>query len=435
MPKTKPADVTADSGLPALLFEVQETTLPNGLKVRLMPNRAAPVVSLFLFYRVGSRNERPGITGISHLFEHMMFNGAKKYGPKEFDSTLESHGGRSNAYTTPDLTVYHEEFASEALEKVLDLESDRMRSLTINDKSLRAEREVVKEERRVRVDNEIIGLLDEELGALVWKAHPYRWPVIGWMGDIDAINRHDCEQYFKTYYAPNNATLFLVGDFDKAKALALIRKYFGTIKKGPTIPTVINSEPEQKGERRAVVRHPAQAPAVLIGYRGPSAKEEDTLALDIIQYALSVGESSRLVKSLVYREQLAVSVSFDWGWRVDPGLVQIYLELKPDSDPQKVEKALYAELQRVGEGGLTEPELQKAKNNLKAHLLRELATNSGRANAYGNYEMMLGSWRDGLMLASRYKTIDAKKVQEVARRTFRPELRSVVTLHPEGERP
>ena len=166
-----------------------EATLPNGLKVRLLSNRAAPIASVYTFFKVGSRNERPGITGISHLFEHMMFNGAKRYGPKQFDRVLESHGGRSNAYTSHDMTVYHEEVAAEALEVVFDLESDRMASLAIGDSSLESEREVVKEERRLRVDNEPTGSLDEELGALMWKAHPYHWPVIGWMGDIENISR------------------------------------------------------------------------------------------------------------------------------------------------------------------------------------------------------------------------------------------------------
>jgi len=211
MPKTQRAAATRTKSpdvdpVLASLLKVKETTLKNGLKVRLLPDRSAPVVSLYLFYKVGARNERPGITGISHLFEHMMFNGAKKYGPKQFDRVLESRGGRSNAYTSNDLTVYHEDFAADALATVLDLESDRMRSLTISDASLASEREVVKEERRLRVDNDIVGLMDEELNPLVYRAHPYRWPVIGWMADIENITREDCEAYFRTYYAPTTRT-------------------------------------------------------------------------------------------------------------------------------------------------------------------------------------------------------------------------------------
>lgn len=431
--KTRNAQPSMTAGSPALsLFEVQEATLKNGLKIRLMPNRTAPIISLYTFFKVGSRNERPGITGISHLFEHMMFNGAKKYGPKEFDRTLESHGGHSNAYTSNDLTVYYEDFAAEALEKVLDLESDRMRSLTISDKTLASERQVVMEERRVRVDNEIPGMMDEELSTLVYKAHPYRWPVIGWMGDIENISRQDCQDYFRTFYAPNNATLYLVGDFDPKKALALIKKYYGDIKSGPAALPVIDSEPEQKGERRAVIHHPAQAPSVMIGYRGPPAKEADTLVLDVIQYALTVGEGSRLNKELVYGQQLAASVAMDWSWRIDPGTLLFYLELKPDSDPRKVEDALYAELEKIAKDGISARELQKAKNNLNAHFLRGLATNNGRANAFGTYELLLGSWKDGLGLVHRYEAITNEQVKAAAAKYFAPTRRSVVTLVPEG---
>jgi predicted Zn-dependent peptidase len=204
--KSKPAakktpQYTLPPALEALAASVIEAKLPNGLQVRLLPSDAVPTCSFYTFFRVGARNERPGITGISHLFEHMMFNGAKKYGPGQFDRVLESNGGTSNAYTSNDLTVYYEDFMSEALEKVIDLESDRMRSLQVTPKMLESERKVVMEERRLRVDNEIGGLMDEELSSLVWKAHPYRWPVIGWMKDIENIRREDCLEYFQTFYA------------------------------------------------------------------------------------------------------------------------------------------------------------------------------------------------------------------------------------------
>jgi predicted Zn-dependent peptidase len=208
------------------------------------------VASLYTFFQVGSRNERPGITGISHLFEHMMFNGAAKYGPKEFDEVLESSGGRSNAYTTHDVTVYYEDFAADALDTVLDLESDRMRSLTIDDRSLTREREVVKEERRLRVENEPAGLMDEALHALVYQAHPYRWPVIGYMGDIEAIGRRDCEDYFRTFYArAMRCSGWRATDPDSA--LKRIRKAYGDIRRGPPVPDVVRTEPDQRGERGA----------------------------------------------------------------------------------------------------------------------------------------------------------------------------------------
>src|SRR5512142_3197642 len=212
---------------------VRARELPNGLRVRILPERSTPTVSYYTFFQVGSRNERLGITGISHLFEHMMFNGAARYGPKEFDRVLEARGGHSNAYTSNDVTAYYEDFAADALETVVDLESDRMRSLRLTAEPLEQEREVVKEERRLRTENSIFGLMEEQLEALVFLAHPYRWPVIGWMEDIQRITREDCQAFFRTYYAPSNAAVYAVGDLDADAAIALIERYYRDIPSGP----------------------------------------------------------------------------------------------------------------------------------------------------------------------------------------------------------
>ena len=429
-PRSRPAPVKLQPALEAIADSVIEASLPNGLKIRLVPNSSVPTCSYYTFFKVGARNERPGITGISHLFEHMMFNGAKKYGPGMFDKVLESNGGSSNAYTSNDLTVYYEDFMAEALETVIDLESDRMKSLAVTPKMLKSERQVVIEERRLRVDNEIAGMMDEELGALVYKAHPYRWPVIGWMGDIENIKREDCLEYFRTYYAPNNATVYIAGDFDPKQALALIKKYYGAIKAGPGTPPVLDAEPEQKGERRAEVHHPAQAHSLMIAWRGPKGDDRDTFVLDVVQYALSVGQSSRLTRRLVFDLEVAVGVSVDWTWRFDPGTFTVGLELKPGGTPAEAENALYAELERLGKDGLEARELEKAKNNLAATLMRELTTNSGRAHALGTYEMMLGDWRRGLALPSAYEGITSDDVKRVVQKYLGRERRNVVTLIP-----
>ena len=227
--------------------------------------------------------------------------------------------------------------------------------------------------------------------------------------------------------------MYLAGDFDPRHALKTIKKAYGGIKAGPAIASVVDSEPPQKGERRAQVRHPAQAPSLLVAWRGPSAGDPDTLTLDVLQYALSVGQSSRLLKALVFERELAVSASVDWTWRFDPGTFMVSLELKPDADPAKTEAALYEELAKVAAQGLTERELTKARNNLSTHLLRELATNNGRAHALGSYELMLGSWRRGLELAARYES--GAQVQAAAKKYLSPERRSVVTLVPSEEVP
>jgi predicted Zn-dependent peptidase len=415
-------------------YPVQEHQLSNGLQIRLLPDRALPIATLYSFFRVGSRNERPGITGISHLFEHMMFNGSRKYGPKEFDRRLEAAGGSSNAYTSVDLTVYHEEFAREALPVVLDLESDRMAALAINDESLKQEREVVKEERRFRTDNDLDGMMDEALGALAFQAHPYRWPVVGWMSDLNRITRQDCEEYFRTYYAPNNCTLILVGDFDLKDALGQIEKLYGPIPRRGPPPPVPDGEPPQKGERRCAIHFPAQAPALLAGFRTPRATDPDTLAIHLIEHALGVGEGGRLRRALVYGEELCVDAHVYFGWRIDQGLFQIGLKLNPGIEPARAEEALWLELQRVCTEPFTAAELQRAKNLVRAGLVRGLQTCGGRAHLVGQMEVMLGSWRDVLALDERYQAISGEQVQEAASKLFASHRRNLVTLLP-GELP
>ena len=375
--------------LNANLFPVREHTLKNGLRIRLQPDHQLPTVTYSTFFRVGSRNERPGISGIAHLFEHMMFNGAAKYGPKEFDRVLESHGGYSNAFTSHDLTAYYEEFASAALPKVVDLESDRMRSLAITPETLKQERQVVMEERRLHVDNQIFGMLDEQLAACMWLAHPYRWPIIGWMGDIEGIRREQCQEFFRTFYAPNNAVVFVVGDFDSAEALALIEEHYADIPAGPALPEVATYEPQQRGERRAEVHFPAQSSALMIGYHAPKATDERTPALDVLQFALSAGEGALLNRELVYRDEVAVSAAADFGWRLDPGAFVILAELPPGVAPAKAEAAIDRLLNgacsiavsRADEDGARQEPAALAERSPRWPRTR------GRAHAYGDAEV------------------------------------------------
>jgi predicted Zn-dependent peptidase len=412
---------------------VEERVLANGLKVRLVPDRNVPAVSLYTFFQVGSRNERPGITGIAHLFEHMMFNGAAKYGPKEFDRLLESNGGHSNAYTSHDLTAYYEDFAAEALGLVLDLESDRMRSLALTAQMLGSEREVVKEERRYSVENEPLGVLDEELYALAYQAHPYRWPVIGWMSDIEAIRREDCLSFFRTYYAPNNATLWAVGDLDTKKAFAALEAAYADIPRGLEVPRPVSTEPSQRGERRAQVRFPAHAQALAIGYKGPPGVGEDAVVLDVIQYALSAGEGGRLVRKLVYDELIASNVMVDFAWKLDPSLFQILVELNPGVDAQKAQRVIDDELARLSERGLSASELLRAQGQLRSQTLRELSTNNGRAHNLGQHELLQGSWGAALKMPERYAAVGNEEVRRVSERMFQPSARSIVTLVPATE--
>jgi predicted Zn-dependent peptidase len=414
------------------LDRVRAHTLPNGLRVRFLTDTSAPTVSYYTFFQVGSRNERLGATGISHLFEHMMFNGAAKYGPKEFDRVLESRGGHSNAYTSNDLTAYYEDFASDALETVVDLEADRMRSLRLTSDSLEQEREVVKEERRLRTENSIFGLMEEQLEALIFLAHPYRWPVIGWMDDIERITREDCEGFFRTYYAPNNAAVYAVGDLDPDRALALVERQYGDIPAGPRPAPVPLGEPPQRGERRATVRYPAQAPALLIGWRGPAARSPDAAALDVLQVCLAVGESSRLRRRLVHEEEVAVSVSISWGWRIDPGVFLAFAELSPGVSPARAEALLWEEIDRSAAKGVSAAEVRRAQALLRSSVLHELATHHGIAHALGQAEALLGDWREAGRSLEHYAAVTPRDVRRVAADYLDPSKRCVVVLDPEA---
>jgi predicted Zn-dependent peptidase len=305
-----------------------------------------------------------------------------------------------------------------------------MRSLTISDATLEQERKVVMEERRLRTDNDILGLLDEQLGATMWNAHPYRWPVIGWMGDIEAISKEQCQAFFHTYYAPNNATIYVVGDFDSKEALALIESHYGDIPSGPALPSVPTYEPAQKGERRAMVRYPAQSEALLIGYHAPAATDARVPALDLIQYALSAGEGAILNKTLVYEQEVAVNVMVDFGWRIDPGAFLFFLELAPGVPAKKAEEALFAEIAKIAEKGLSKNDFERAREMLTARSLRELATHNGRASAFGSAELLLGDWKAALSMVERYREVTPEQVKAIAAELFDPSRRSVITLDP-----
>jgi zinc protease len=416
---------------PAKLDATVET-LANGLKVILMEDHSVPVISRWTFYRVGSRNERPGITGISHFMEHMMFNGAAKYGPKEFDRVLEANGGYSNAFTSEDMTAYYEDFASNVLELCVDLDSDRMRSLALDPKYVVSEMDVVKEERRMRVDNSVEGAMFEELGALAYKAHPYQWPVLGWMSDLEKITRDDAVRYNKTYYSPNNAILIIVGDFDTKKALDLVHTYYADIPAQTPPEPVRTVEPEQQGERRAELHKAAEMPAVLIGYHIPDVTSNEIYALDVLQYVLSEGESSRFYRKLVRDLGIAVYAGADAEWRISPALFTIDVKAKPDKTAAECESAVYDVLKDIALNGVTAAELAKAKNQIAANYYRGMQTVNGKARRIGTYEIFFGDFNEMLKVQDRYRAVTADDVKRVAEKYLTQKNRDVVTLVPEA---
>jgi zinc protease len=413
-------------------FPVATKTLKNGMKVLVQTDHSIPNVALYIFYRIGSRNEGPGTTGISHFFEHMMFNGAKKYGPGELDKAMEANGGANNAYTTRDVTVYQDWFPRSALDLIYDIESDRIRDLSFDPAKIKSEREVVASERRLRTDNDNGGLLDEQLWATSYIAHPYQWPVVGWMSDIEHWTIEQLKHHFEMGYAPNNATMVVTGDVSPEEIFALCEKYIEPIPSHTPPPPVVTVEPEQMGERRLVVRKAAQLPLVLVAYHIPQTNNPDYYALNVLRTVLFQGESSRMYQRLVDKDQIALDVSSSVEPAFNPTIVEVAAQPKQGVDPQKCEKAMYEEFENAKNAMISDTELEKAKNIRLAEFYREMRTINGRANTIGTYEVFFGDYRKLFDAAKNYSAVTKEDVQRAAKAYFGANNRTVATLMPEN---
>jgi zinc protease len=412
-------------------LQVQTHTLTNGLKLLVHEDHSIPSAVVYIFYRVGSRNERPGTTGISHFFEHMMFNGAKKYGPKQFDVVMEAAGGSNNAYTDYDVTVYQDWFPPTALELIFDLEADRIVNLSFAPKIVESERGVVASERRTSVEANNRALLDEQLWAAAFIAHPYQWPVIGWMVDIEHWTLEDLKRHFEVGYAPNNATMIVAGDLRFDQILRLAQQYLEPIPPhSPPLP-VTTQEPEQLGERRVKLVKFAQLPMLMAGYHVPESAHEDFYPLQALRMILLFGHSSRLYQRLVDKDQLAVEVSGNLNFALDPTLFTVAVQPKAGIATEAIEKALYEELDRLKTEQVGERELQKARNALLANLYRERKTVNSKAQSLGNYEVFFGDYRKLFTAADQYAKVSAEDVKRVAGQYFSEKNRTVATLVPE----
>ncbi|HYW44865.1 MAG TPA: pitrilysin family protein [Bryobacteraceae bacterium] len=420
--------------LASLLGAQQDTrtsTLANGMKVIVQEDHGIPNVAMYFFYRIGSRNERPGATGLSHFFEHMMFNGAKKYGPKMFDKMMDNNGGNNNAYTSNDVTVYTDWFPSSALELMFDMESDRIRDLAFDPKIIESERGVVYSERRSSVDNSNMGMLRELAMATAFEAHPYHWPVVGWPSDIESWTMDDLKNHFRMGYAPNNCVMVMVGDVRFDQVMGLARKYLEPIPRQEPPPPVRTKEPAQLGERRVTLSKPAQLPLQMVLFHVPETKNPDTPALQLAGTVLTQGQSSRLYQRMVDREQLALSVGGGVPQALDPTLFQFIIQPRSGVDPAATEKALYEELARLGSEPVPEAELRKAKNQMLAAFYRSLKTIEGRANLLGTYEVFHGDYAALYDTDKRIEAVTAADVERVARQYFTAKNRTVATLVPE----
>jgi zinc protease len=402
-----------------------ETRLENGLRVLLLEDHRTPVVAFQIWVDAGSADES-FYTGIAHLFEHMMFKGSTNIAPELHAQLINERGGRINAFTSRDVTVYHEDVTSESLPLVIDLEAERFANLDISESTLESEREVVLEERRLRVEDTPDGRGFEALAATVWQAHPYRWPVIGWRSDVEQVTVEACQDFFDTYYAANNLTVVIVGDFETEPTLDRIRRSFGRLKPADSIPRNPTTVVAQRGERRAEVQFELRIPLLFAGWHTPPTGHVDGEALDLASQILSGGRSSRLYRSLVYEEEKALYAYGGYMEYTDAGMFYAIAGARPGTPLEEVEALFMAEVDRIVESGVDEQELARAKRQMEVGLVNRLATNHALANRIGREILDFGRVRPLSERIDAIRRVTAADVQRVVSTYLTRDSRSVI---------
>ncbi len=410
----------------SLKSEVVESRLSNGLRVRLLPNQKGPLCSCYTMFRVGSRNERPGITGLSHFIEHLMLKGTSRFPRDGFAREVESQGGTTNAYTTLDMSMFCNDFGPESLETIIELEADRMQSLQISKAVVESERRIVLAERREKMQGSNARAL-EELHAMAFKAHSYAWSLFGWEADIERWSVKDCRHHYRAHYSPRNAGFYLSGQFEPRQALRLIKKHYGRLEPREVTQKRVTSEPNQRGERRTTLHSQDGAQLLCIGWKGPPSGHAGMLVFDLIHYALR-NASSRLSNALVIEQSLASSVSTSWSWTLDAGLFVVTVDLVDALTAQHAESILLSQMQRLATEGLSETEREEAVRAIQWDLYSTLETNNGRAYALGASELYFGSCLQWFDLPRLYETITNQQIRRAAATFLSPELRNVVTV-------
>ncbi len=404
--------------------------LKNGLTALLLEDHSVPMVSYHTWYRVGSRNEAIGTTGAAHMLEHMMFKGAKKYTGKDFDRILHENGIVNNAFTTYDYTGFYENLPSSKLDLMMDLEVDRMSSLNLRVEDLKSEREVVKEERRWRVDNNPMGLMNELMMSTVFSLHPYRWPVIGYMKDIENYNVDKLHFFYETYYVPNNAVLVLVGDFKTADVKSMIEKHYGKLASRPMPNKDVVREPSQTVQKNAVIRKDVQNNSFVVAFRSPPQGKDEMFALDLASNLLGSGSSSRLHRRLVYQKQLATSVfSYNLSMQ-EEGVFAVGVNLKPGVAIQEALEIVYNEIWKLRNQKVTDLELQKVKTQIMKEHVDSLQTMDGKARALAVNEILTGSYESLFKDLDKYEKVTANEIKKVMEKYTGQTQRSIITLEP-----
>jgi zinc protease len=412
-------------------FKVQEAALDNGLKVLLLEDHKSAVVTFQVWYRVGSRNEIDGRSGLAHFLEHMMFKGTKKMKPEEYSRIIAQNGGNSNAFTTQDHTVYFATMSRDKIGVEIELEADRMTNAVLDD--YESEKMVVMEERRLRTEDNPGAALGEVMGAVAYTVYPYRRPVIGWMSDILNLSGDDLRQFYKTYYAPNNAFLVVVGDFDAQQILAKIKQEFGKIARGAEQPKVTLEEPPQKGERRVALKKEAELPLLSMYYHVPNLQNSDGFALDLLSVILASGRSSRLYQDLVYNKRIATGVDADYdGVSIGPAIFSFTAQVMPDKQQAEVESAIDKVVAQVRSEPVSDRELEKAKNQVEAAFVFGQDSIFGQALRIGQFESV-AKWQFINTYLPGIRAVTAADVLRVAKKYLDPDRRTVGTLVPTKE--
>jgi zinc protease len=387
---------------------------------------------------VGSKDEEVKYTGIAHFFEHMMFKGTQKYSSTDYEKMLRENGGTNNAFTTRDYTGYYVDIPSPKLEMVMDLESDRMQNLLITKENMDSERSVIKEERRFRVENRVMGLMLEKIYDLIYTVHPYHWPVIGYMEDLDRISVEKAKQFYKTFYSPNNAVLVIAGDFKTAAAKALIEKYYGAMKSQEIHRPVVHDDPPQKTQKEATFYKDIQNDYFSISYKIPSVKSSEMPNLEILTRILGEGNSSRLYSKLVYNLQVATAVSAYVMQAADSSVWQIVVALKPtktkaeaDQILKKTKQVILSEILQARNVPVKTEEISKAQNQIIKALVDSLKTIDGRASSLALNEVELGSYKKLFTDIDDYLRVKPIDVKESAEKYLNPYQATIVIARPE----
>jgi len=423
------------SGL-GIQLELERKTLSNGLSVIMVEDHTVPIISYQTWYRAGSVDEHPGITGVSHLFEHLMFKGTPKYGPKRFFQELETKGAQVNAFTTRDYTVYYETIVPSLLEKVIDMESDRMANLELNEEILNSERMVVLEERRLRAENSPEGKIQEALWQLSYRRHPYQWPVIGYSQDLLSISLEQVKEFFKTHYQPANATIVIVGDFKTEAAYPLIKKYYERIPSKGKVKRKIQEEPEQQEERRLTLRDHVLSERFAQAYHITAATNDDSYALDVLANILFEGTSSRAYRRLVEEKELAIAVTGSAYTPTYPGLFIIAGVMKEAVQSGEAEAALDELIREIQDPNsvISDQEIRVAVRQLTVQLVDSVRSPHGLGQLIGTVQTIFGDPQRFASDLAKYFRVTAPDVKRVAQKYLIPNNRSVVILAPGSER-